>query len=89
MAGLPGRSGRRAAKFSTDPNMRQRVIDKSWRIAEEFLNNADVTLAAKAEFAKAIIVKNIPQELEHTGDLKINYGHRSKFIDSSIRPEQK
>lgn len=67
MAGVKGRSGR---KSTTDEQRRQRVIDKAWEYIEFVLDDPNATMSQKSDIAKSIIVKNIPQELEHSGAIE-------------------
>ncbi len=66
MAGVKGKSGR---KSLSDEEKRLRIINKSWDILEVALNS-DITLDNKIRIALELCKKNIPQELEHSGEIK-------------------
>lgn len=85
MAGVKGRSGRQKAPFQVQ---RQKVIDRAWQIAEETFNDPNIAKSIKIDLAKSIIVKSIPQEMEHSGNLTIAYGYRNAVktnTDSALR----
>lgn len=74
MAGKKGRSGRRPLSVEMK---RLAVIQKSWDVADEFLNSKNITVEDKMEQAVKIVTKDIPEQHQHSGDLTINYGHRT------------
>lgn len=61
MAGVKGRSGRKPP--AVDCDLRLRVIQRSWQILEETLNDVNVKSDVKIEIALKIAPKNIPTEL--------------------------
>lgn len=67
MAGVKGRSGRQKAPFQLK---RQKVIDLAWDTMFDALSDQSLPLSQRAELAKGIVVKNIPQELDHKGEIK-------------------
>ena len=74
MAGVKGRSGR---KSRSDEQRRLDDIEKCWAVMMAFVSS-DAPLKERAEMASKIAVKAIPDKLEHTGDLILNYGHRKQ-----------
>lgn len=68
MAGVKGRSGRQKATFQ---EQRQKVIDKAWEICFQILNDPTAPMSQKADIAKALVVKNMPTQMEGIGDTKI------------------
>lgn len=67
MAGVKGRSGRHKAPFQ---QQRQKVIDLAWDTMFEALMDKSLSLSDRAELAKAIVVKNIPQEVNNKGEIR-------------------
>ena len=59
-------SGRRPL---SEEARRIRVIEKAWDIYEKYLDDPDISLREKGEFASKIVVRNIPQKVE--GDIKV------------------
>lgn len=82
MAGVKGRSGRQKAPFQ---EQRQRVIDKAWEIAEQILNDPRSPLQLKVDIAKSIIVKNIPQEMQHSGDINLSFSTNGSLLSKAER----
>jgi hypothetical protein len=78
MAGVKGRSGRRTTSVE---DKRKQVIDKAWEVCFQILTSPDTTLAQKADIAKAIVVKNIPQEIEG----EINFTIAEKIKEARTR----
>jgi hypothetical protein len=74
MAGVKGRSGR---KTKTAEQSRLADVERCWKVMMQFINS-DAPLKERSEMASKIAVKAIPDVIEHTGDLIINYGYRSK-----------
>jgi len=72
MAGVAGRSGR---KSTTDEQKRLRVIEKSWDIIEEALNDPELDIDKKREIAMSIVIKSIPQQFEGKSELKVTVQH--------------
>lgn len=72
MAGVAGRSGR---KSLSDQAKRLRVIEKSWDIIEEALNDPDLDIEKKREIAMSIVIKSIPQQIEGKSELKVTVQH--------------
>lgn len=68
MAGTKGHSGRKAL---TNDELRARVIDRSWKILEDAYDSPELTINQKAEIAKTIAAKSIPQNLNHAGNITI------------------
>lgn len=68
MAGVKGRSGR---KSTSDAQKRQRVIDLAWDTMFEALSDKTLCLSVRAELAKSIVVKNIPQEVESKAEVTV------------------
>lgn len=81
MAGKPGcggkkgRSGRRPLSIEMK---RLAVIQKSWDVADQFLNDKTIGISDKMEHAIKIVTKDIPDQVKHSGGITLNYGHRSK-----------
>ena len=71
MAGVKGRSGR---KSTTDEQKRLKVIEKAWETVYEILCDSNAPLSLRADIAKSIVVKNIPQEIE--GDINLTIAER-------------
>lgn len=88
MAGKPGcggkkgRSGRRPLSIEMK---RLAVIQKSWDVADEFLNSKETTLKDKMEHAIKVVTKDIPDQVKHSGGITLNYGHRTKAPDADAR----
>uniref|UniRef100_A0A6M3JUW2 Uncharacterized protein n=1 Tax=viral metagenome TaxID=1070528 RepID=A0A6M3JUW2_9ZZZZ len=61
MSGVKGLSGRKSLK---DEEKRLRIIERSWDVIEEFLNNPDIKLKDKADLASRLTVKDLPTQLE-------------------------
>ena len=72
MAGVAGRSGR---KSLSDQAKRLRVIEKSWDIIEEALNDPELDIDKKREIAMSIVIKSIPQQFEGKSELKVTVQH--------------
>lgn len=67
MAGKPGcggKKGRSGRKSLTNEQRKSRVIDKAWKLVEDIFDNPKLSVILKAELAKSIVTKNIPQQLE-------------------------
>ena len=79
MAGVKGRSGRRPMSIEMK---RHAVIDKAWDVNGQYLHSNDA-LRRRAEIATRLVSPTIKQEVEHSGNINIIYGHRS--ASSSIR----
>ena len=60
MSGVKGRSGR---KSLTDWAKRQKVIDRAWELAEQYINDTNYPLKDRIEVAIKILVKDMPQKL--------------------------
>lgn len=80
MAGVKGKSGRRPM---AEEILKRAVMRKSWEVTGEFLHSKDYSLDKKVEQAVKIVTKDIPEQHEHSGELKINYGHRA--ANSTVR----
>jgi len=61
MSGKKGRSGRRKLR---DEEKRQRVIELSWDIVEEYLKDETIELKDRIKTAEKIATKDVPQEVE-------------------------
>lgn len=78
MAGIPGRGGvkgRSGRKSTTDEAKRLRVIEKSWEIIEQSLNDPNLDMDKKREIAMSIVLKSIPQQFEGKSELKVTVQH--------------
>lgn len=73
MAGIKGRSGRRVESCL---DKRQKVIDLAWEIMEEAMTDKSLTMLQRAELAKGIAIKNIPQDVGLTGKLVFELADR-------------
>jgi hypothetical protein len=83
MSGVKGRSGRRPLSIEMK---RLAVIQKSWDVADEFLNSPKTELKDKMEHAIKVVVRDIPEQVQHSGNLTVNYGHRATH--SALRDKQ-
>ena len=68
MAGKKGRSGRRPRSLE---QKRLDDIDKCWDVMMEFVNS-DAPLKERAELASKVVVRAIPEQHEHSGNININ-----------------
>lgn len=68
MSGVKGLSGRKSVR---DEEKRLRVIEKGWDRIEEFLDSPSISLKAKVDLAAKFVARDIPQELEHSGQIKV------------------
>ncbi len=66
MAGVKGRSGRRTTSIE---DKRKATIDRAWQVCAEILNDSTAPLSLRADIAKTIVSKNMPQELVHSGSI--------------------
>lgn len=66
MAGVKGRSGR---KTTSNESKRLRILDLAWDIIEITLKDKRVSDKEKRNIALELCKKNIPQELEHSGEV--------------------
>lgn len=53
------------------------VVDKAWRVTDQYLDSSD-KLSNKVDKAIRIIGITTKQEVEHSGDLTLNMGHRAE-----------
>jgi len=79
MAGVKGRSGRRTTRVE---EKRHKVIDKSWDIAEQYLNDETISLKDRAEMASKIIVKDMPTQVE--GEIQHNHFYKEIIAKPSL-----
>lgn len=71
MAGVKGRSGRVRAPFQ---QIKQEVIDKSWRLINKSLDDESLALSVRVDIAKPIVIKNMPQAIETPNGIQITLG---------------
>lgn len=64
MSGVKGRSGR---KTTTNENIRNEVLAKSWRVLAEFFDAPEISKDRKAEIAARLAGKNVPVEVVGAG----------------------
>ena len=79
MAGVKGRSGRRAKSVE---DKRLDVIDKCWEVIYEAMYSDILSLKEKSELAIKVAVKNIPQQIE--GEVKVTQMPTIKAGDSRL-----
>lgn len=77
MAGVKGRSGR---KSRTSEQKRLHDVELCWEVTMQFINS-DAPLKERAEMASKIVVRSIPEQLQHSGEIIVNrvfFGDKTK-----------
>ncbi len=86
MAGVKGRSGRRAVPLA---KKRLAAIDKAWDIVYDTLHSEEVSREEKVALAEKIVCRDLGRNisLDHTGDVEVfsKIATEGKSFDEIVR----